>query len=312
MINIIEIKNLDAPELQIYYNLNEAQLFHYFEPKPGIFIAESPKVIERALDAGCVPMSFLMEKKHVKTQAKEILARCEKLQSQDIKQTDKMEAENGNSSMAAEHDIPVCTAECEIPVYMAEIEVLAKITGYQLTRGMLCAMYRPTMPSVEQLCKNARRVAILENVVNPTNIGAIFRSAAALGMDAVLLTSACADPLYRRASRVSMGTVFQIPWTYFDKNASWPDGAMDVLHKLGYKTAAMALRDDSVSIDDAKMMAEEKLASVLGTEGDGLADHTIADCDYTVKIPMTHGVDSLNVAAASAVAFWQLGMKCEQ
>lgn len=312
MINIIEIKDLDAPELQIYYNLNEAQLFHYFEPKPGIFIAESPKVIKRALDAGCVPMSFLMEKKHVKTQAKEILARCEKLQSQDIKQTDKMEAENGNSSMAAEHDIPVCTAECEIPVYIAEIEVLAKITGYQLTRGMLCAMYRPTLPSVEQICKNARRVAILENVVNPTNVGAIFRSAAALGMDAVLLTSACAGPLYRRASRVSMGTVFQIPWTYFDKNACWPDGAMDVLHKLGYKTAAMALRDDSVSIDDEKMMAEEKLAIVLGTEGDGLADHTIADCDYTVKIPMTHGVDSLNVAAASAVAFWQLGMKCEQ
>ncbi len=312
MINIIEIKDLDAPELQIYYNLNEAQLFHYFEPKPGIFIAESPKVIKRALDAGCVPMSFLMEKKHVKTQAKEILARCEKLQSQDIKQTDKMEAENGNSSMAAEHDIPVCTAECEIPVYIAEIEALAKITGYQLTRGMLCAMYRPTLPSVEQICKNARRVAILENVVNPTNVGAIFRSAAALGMDAVLLTSACADPLYRRASRVSMGTVFQIPWTYFDKSASWRDGAMDVLHKLGYKTAAMALRDDSVSIDDEKMMAEEKLAIVLGTEGDGLADHTIADCDYTVKIPMTHGVDSLNVAAASAVAFWQLGMKCEQ
>mgnify|MGYP000791215332 FL=1 len=195
---------------------------------------------------------------------------------------------------------------------MAEVEVLAKITGYQLTRGMLCAMYRPALSSVEQLCKNARRVAILENVVNPTNVGAIFRSAAALGMDAVLLTPACADPLYRRASRVSMGTVFQIPWTYFDKNACWPDGAMDVLHKLGYKTAAMALRDDSVSIDDEKMMSEEKLAIVLGTEGDGLADHTIADCDYTVKIPMTHGVDSLNVAAASAVAFWQLGMKCEQ
>ncbi len=303
MINIIEIKDLDAPELQIYYNLNEAQLFHYFEPKPGIFIAESPKVIERALDAGCVPMSFLMEKKHVETQAKEILARCEKLQSRDIKQTDKMEVENGNSNMSAER---------EIPVYTAEIEVLAKITGYQLTRGMLCAMYRPALSSVEQLCKNARRVAILENVVNPTNVGAIFRSAAALGMEAVLLTPACADPLYRRASRVSMGTVFQIPWTYFDKNACWPDGAMDVLHKLGYKTAAMALRDDSVSIDDEKMMAEEKLAIVLGTEGDGLADHTIADCDYTVKIPMTHGVDSLNVAAASAVAFWQLGMKCEQ
>mgnify|MGYP000762450714 CR=1 FL=1 len=269
---------------------------HYFEPKPGIFIAESPKVIERALDAGCVPMSFLMEKKHVETQAKEILARCEKLQSRDLTQ----------KSLVYRED------EHEIPVYVAEIEVLAKITGYQLTRGMLCAMYRPTLPSVEQLCKNARRVAILENVVNPTNVGAIFRSAAALGMDAVLLTPACADPLYRRASRVSMGTVFQIPWTYFDKNACWPDGAMDVLHKLGYKTAAMALRDDSVSIDDEKMMSEEKLAIVLGTEGDGLADHTIADCDYTVKIPMTHGVDSLNVAAASAVAFWQLGMKCEQ
>lgn len=309
MINIIEIKDLDATELQIYYNLNEAQLFHYFEPKPGIFIAESPKVIERALDAGCMPLSFLMEKKHVKTQAKEILARCEKLQNQDIKQTDKMESENENSNLASGHEVPVCTVEREIPVYTAEVEVLAKITGYQLTRGMLCAMYRPTLPSVEHLCKNARRVAILENVVNPTNVGAIFRSAAALGMDAVLLTSACADPLYRRASRVSMGTVFQIPWTYFDKNASWPDGAMDVLHKLGYKTAAMALRDDSVSIDDEKMMAEEKLAIVLGTEGDGLADHTIADCDYTVKIQMTHGVDSLNVAAASAVAFWQLGMK---
>ena len=295
MINIIQIKDLDAPELQIYYNLNEAQLFHYFEPKPGIFIAESPKVIERALDAGCVPMSFLMEKKHVETQAKEILARCDKLQSRDLTQ----------ESLVYRED------EHVIPVYVAEVEMLAKITGYQLTRGMLCAMYRPALSSVEQLCKNARRVAILENVVNPTNVGAIFRSAA-LGMDAVLLTQACADPLYRRASRVSMGTVFQIPWTYFDKSASWPDGAMDVLHKLGYKTAAMALRDDSVCIDDEKMMSEEKLAIVLGTEGDGLADHTIADCDYTVKIPMTHGVDSLNVAAASAVAFWQLGMKCEQ
>ena len=323
MINIIEIKNLDAPELQIYYNLNEAQLFHYFEPKPGIFIAESPKVIERALDAGCVPMSFLMEKKHVETQAKEILARCEKLQSRDLTQTGRSEIkatslytafDRGNLANKAGRQEPLVYREDEheIPVYVAEVEVLAKITGYQLTRGMLCAMYRPALPSVEQLCKNARRVAILENVVNPTNVGAIFRSAAALGMDAVLLTPACADPLYRRASRVSMGTVFQIPWTYFDKSVSWPDGAMDVLHKLGYKTAAMALRDDSVSIDDEKMMAEEKLAIVLGTEGDGLADQTIADCDYTVKIPMTHGVDSLNVAAASAVAFWQLGMKCEQ
>ena len=297
MPEIIELTDLDErEELQLYTSLNEAQLLHYYEPNGGIFIAESPKVIERALDAGCVPMSFLMEKKHVETQAKEILARCDKLQSRDLTQ----------ESLVYRED------EHVIPVYVAEVEMLAKITGYQLTRGMLCAMYRPALSSVEQLCKNARRVAILENVVNPTNVGAIFRSAAALGMDAVLLTPACADPLYRRASRVSMGTVFKIPWTYFDKNACWPDGAMDVLHKLGYKTAAMALRDDSVSIDDEKMMAEEKLAIVLGTEGDGLADHTIADCDYTVKIPMTHGVDSLNVAAASAVAFWQLGMKCEQ
>ena len=296
MLNVIEIKDFNAPELDIYARYTEARLLNKDHPEEGMFIAESPKVIERALDAGCVPLSFLMEKKHVETQAKEILARCEKLQSRDLTQ----------KSLVYRED------EHVIPVYVAEVEMLAKITGYQLTRGMLCAMYRPALSSVEQLCKNARRVAILENVVNPTNVGAIFRSAAALGMDAVLLTPACADPLYRRASRVSMGTVFQIPWTYFDKNACWPDGAMDVLHKLGYKTAAMALRDDSVSIDDEKMMSEEKLAIVLGTEGDGLADHTIADCDYTVKIPMTHGVDSLNVAAASAVAFWQLGMKCEQ
>ncbi len=296
MLNVIEIKDFNAPELDIYTRCTEARLLNKDHPEEGMFIAESPKVIERALDAGCVPMSFLMEKKHVETQAKEILARCEKLQSRDLTQ----------KSLVYRED------EHVIPVYVAEVEMLAKITGYQLTRGMLCAMYRPALSSVEQLCKNARRVAILENVVNPTNVGAIFRSAAALGMDAVLLTQACADPLYRRASRVSMGTVFQIPWTYFDKSASWPDGAMDVLHKLGYKTAAMALRDDSVCIDDEKMMSEEKLAIVLGTEGDGLADHTIADCDYTVKIPMTHGVDSLNVAAASAVAFWQLGMKCEQ
>ena len=277
MANVIEITDFTAPELDVYARLSEGQLLNRAEPEKGMFIAESPRVIERALDAGCVPVSFLSEDRHIEKEAKEILERCG-----------------------------------EIPAYVASFDVLTQLTGYKLTRGMLCAMYRPTLPSVEQLCKNARRVAILENVVNPTNVGAIFRSAAALGMDAVLLTSACADPLYRRASRVSMGTVFQIPWTYFDKNACWPDGAMDVLHKLGYKTAAIALRDDSVSIDDEKMMAEEKLAIVLGTEGDGLADHTIADCDYTVKIPMTHGVDSLNVAAASAVAFWQLGMKCEQ
>ena len=293
MINIIQIKDLDAPELQIYYNLNEAQLFHYFEPKPGIFIAESPKVIERALDAGCVPMSFLMEKKHVETQAKEILVRCDKLQSRDLTQ----------ESLVYRED------EHVIPVYVAEVEMLAKITGYQLTRGMLCAMYRPALSSVEQLCKNARRVAILENVVNPTNIGAIFRSAAALHMDAVLLTPGCSNPLYRRAMRVSMGTVFQVPWTIFPEKEKWPEDGMACLQKLGFKTAAMALRDDSVSIDDAGLMAEDKLAVVLGTEGDGLGGTTIADCDYTVKIPMAHGVDSLNVAAASAVAFWQLGKR---
>ena len=277
MAQMIEITDFDAPELDVYARLTENQLINRHEPEKGMFIAESPKVIERALDAGYMPVSILTEKRHVEGEGQKILARCG-----------------------------------EIPVYTAEFDVLTKLTGFQLTRGMLCAMYRQPLPSVRSVCKGAKRIAVLENVVNPTNVGAIFRSAAALGMDAVLLTSACADPLYRRASRVSMGTVFQIPWTYFDKNACWPDGAMDVLHKLGYKTAAMALRDDSVSIDDEKMMAEEKLAIVLGTEGDGLADHTIADCDYTVKIPMTHGVDSLNVAAASAVAFWQLGMKCEQ
>ena len=277
MAQMIEITDFDAPELDVYARLTENQLINRHEPEKGMFIAESPKVIERALDAGYMPVSILTEKRHIEGEGQKILARCG-----------------------------------EIPVYTAEFDVLTKLTGFQLTRGMLCAMYRQPLPSVQSVCKGAKRIAVLENVVNPTNVGAIFRSAAALGMDAVLLTPACADPLYRRASRVSMGTVFQIPWTYFDKNACWPDGAMDVLHKLGYKTAAMALRDDSVSIDDEKMMAEEKLAIVLGTEGDGLADHTIADCDYTVKIPMTHGVDSLNVAAASAVAFWQLGMKCEQ
>ena len=293
MINIIEIKDLDAPELQIYYNLNEAQLFHYFEPKPGIFIAESPKVIERALDAGCVPMSFVMEKKHVETQAKEILARCEKLQSRDLTQ----------KSLVYRED------EHEIPVYVAEIEVLAKITGYQLTRGMLCAMYRPTLPSVEQLCSDMYRIAVLEDVMNPTNVGAIFRSAAALGMDAVLLTHGCADPLYRRAIRVSMGTVFQIPWTYLPKSE---EDTAQALHTLGFPCVAMALRDDSCEICDPRFAKLDKLAVILGTEGEGLRQETITHSDYTVKIPMTHGVDSLNVAAASAVAFWQLGMKCEQ
>lgn len=271
---IIEITNFKFPELDVYARLNESQLLHFNEPNPGIFIAESPKVIERALNAGYHPISFLIEKKEIGAQAEEIFSRWE-----------------------------------SVPVYTAEFEVLKQLTGFGLTRGMLCAMERLSLKSVEEVCKNARRIAILENVVNPTNVGAIFRSAAALNMDAVLLTPACSDPLYRRAARVSMGTVFQVPWTFFDKKkVSWPDGGIQLLKEMGFQTAAMALTDDSVSIDDKNLMAEEKLAIVLGTEGEGLAKHTIATCDYTVKIPMMHGVDSLNVAAASAVAFWQLGM----
>ena len=271
---IIEITNFEFPELDVYARLNESQLLHFNEPNPGIFIAESPKVIERALNAGYHPISFLIEKKEIGAQAEEIFARWE-----------------------------------SVPVYTAEFEVLKQLTGFGLTRGMLCAMERLSLKSVEEVCKNARRIAVLENVVNPTNVGAIFRSAAALNMDAVLLTPACSDPLYRRAARVSMGTVFQVPWTFFDKKkVSWLDGGIQLLKEMGFQTAAMALTDDSVSIDDKNLMAEEKLAIVLGTEGEGLAKHTIATCDYTVKIPMMHGVDSLNVAAASAVAFWQLGM----
>ena len=271
---IIEITNFEFPELDVYARLNESQLLHFNEPNPGIFIAESPKVIERALNARYHPISFLIEKKEIGAQAEEIFVRWE-----------------------------------SVPVYTAEFEVLKQLTGFGLTRGMLCAMERLSLKSVEEVCKNARRIAVLENVVNPTNVGAIFRSAAALNMDAVLLTPACSDPLYRRAARVSMGTVFQVPWTFFDKKkVSWPDGGIQLLKEMGFQTAAMALTDDSVSIDDKNLMAEEKLAIVLGTEGEGLAKHTIATCDYTVKIPMMHGVDSLNVAAASAVAFWQLGM----
>lgn len=271
---IIEITNFEFPELDVYARLNESQLLHFNEPNPGIFIAESPKVIERALNAGYHPISFLIEKKEIGAQAEEIFSRWE-----------------------------------SVPVYTAEFEVLKQLTGFGLTRGMLCAMERLSLKSVEEVCKNARRIAVLENVVNPTNVGAIFRSAAALNMDAVLLTPACSDPLYRRAARVSMGIVFQVPWTFFDKKkVSWPDGGIQLLKEMGFQTAAMALTDDSVSIDDKNLMAEEKLAIVLGTEGEGLVKRTIATCDYTVKIPMMHGVDSLNVAAASAVAFWQLGM----
>lgn len=266
---IIPITDFSAPELDIYARLNENQLFRYYEPEPGLFIAESPKVIERALNAGYEPVSFLVEKKHIEGEAKDVLARCS-----------------------------------GIPVYTAESDILTQLTGFQLTRGALCAMRRRALPSLTEICSGARRIAILEQVMNPTNIGAIFRSAAALNMDAVILTPGCSDPLYRRASRVSMGTVFQIPWTVAD---NWPQPVMSQLKQLGFKTAAMALSDNSVSIDDARLLSEEKLAIILGTEGDGLAETTIADCDYTVKIPMTHGVDSLNVAAASAVAFWQLG-----
>ncbi len=268
MANIIEITDFSAPELDIYARLTENQLINRANPEMAMFVAESPVVIERALDAGCVPVSFLMESKHVDGKGRELIARCG-----------------------------------DVPVFAAELEVLTQLTGFHLTRGMLCAMLRPKLPSVQDVCKNARRLAILENVMNPTNIGAIFRSAAALGMDAVLLTSAGSDPLYRRAIRVSMGTVFQVPWTYLPEDGSWTE----LLHSMGFKTVAMALRDDSVSIADPKLNAEEKLAVVLGTEGDGLASDTIANCDYTVKIPMSHGVDSLNVAAASAVAFYQLG-----
>lgn len=306
MSNIIEITDFSAPELDIYARLSEGQLLNRHEPEKGLFIAESPKVIERALDAGYIPVSLLLERKHIDGQAKSVVDRCG-----------------------------------EIPIYTADFEVLTKLTGFQLTRGVLCAMRRLPLPTVEEVCSNARRIAILENVMNPTNVGAIFRSAAALNMDAVLLTPSCSNPLYRRAVRVSMGTVFQVPWTYLGignnnpnkgnkankaskaaetfetfetsevsespEASEWPQPGMKLLQSLGFKTAAMALSDQSVPIDDPQLMAEEKLAIVLGTEGDGLAASTIADCDYTVRIPMSHGVDSLNVAAASAVAFWQLG-----
>ena len=266
MNNIIEINDITAPELDIYARTSEVQLLRYYEPDPGIFLAESPKVIERALNADYEPISFLVEHKDLEGEAKYILERYP-----------------------------------EIPVYTAEYEVLVGMTGYALARGMLCAMKRRQLPSVEEICRNTSRIAILENVVNPTNIGAIFRSAAALHMDAVLLTNGCSDPLYRRAARVSMGTVFQIPWTYFDKKISWPQESMKVIQDMGFKTVAMALREDSCSIDDPKLLAEEKLAVILGTEGDGLASTTIADCDYTVMIPMSHGVDSLNVLQRAIV-----------
>lgn len=273
MPNIIEITDFHAPELDPYARLTQNQLRNRLEPEKGIFIAESPKVIDRALDAGYKPVSLLMERKQITGPAAGILSRCG-----------------------------------DAPVYTADREMLAELTGFELTRGVLCAFHRPAPRPVEELCKNARRVAVLEGIVDSTNVGAIFRSAAALNMDAVLINPSCCDPLCRRAVRVSMGTVFQVPWGQLGETpADWPEKGMDILHSLGFKTAAMALSDRSVSIDDEQLAKEPKLAIVLGTEGDGLAAGTIASCDYTVRIPMSHGVDSLNVAAASAVAFWQLG-----
>lgn len=266
MNNIIEITDFLASELDVYARLTENQLVNREFPEKGMFIAESPKVIERALDAGCEPVSCLMEKRHIEGEGKQILERIR-----------------------------------DIPVYCAESDILTQLTGFKLTRGMLCAMKRRPLPSVGELCGGKRRIVILDKVMNPTNVGAIIRSAAALGMDAVLLTPGCSDPLYRRAARVSMGTVFQIDWTFLN------DNSLDEIKARGFKTVAMALKDNSLSIDDPRLTAENKLAVIMGTEGDGLSDSTIDGCDYTVKIPMYHGVDSLNVAAASAVAFYQLG-----
>ena len=275
MPNIIEITDFAAAELDVYARLTENQLVNRADPENGLFIAESPNVILRALDGGWEPVSLLMERRYIEGQAREVVERCE-----------------------------------EIPLYTAPLPVLTELTGFPLTRGVLCAMRRRPLPAAEEICRDARRVAVLENIMNPTNLGAIFRSAAALGMDAVLLTPACCDPLYRRAVRVSMGTVFQVPWARLGDSADqWPEPGMTRLRGWGFRTAAMALREDAVSVDDPRLLAEEKLAVVLGTEGDGLGDGTIADCDYTVRIPMSHGVDSLNVAAASAVAFWQLGRR---
>ena len=278
MLNVIEIKDFNAPELDIYTRCTEARLLNKDHPEEGMFIAESPKVIGRALEAGYEPLSVLVEKKQ-------------------------MEENEETSQIMNRFD------DTKVSIFTADFEVLTKLTGFKLTRGMLCAMRRKPLRKFQDLCDGINRIAILENVQNPTNVGAIFRSAAALNMEAVLLSPGCSDPLYRRAARVSMGTVFQIPWTYFDKKASWPEDGMKAIQNLGFKTVAMALREDSYSIDDPKLLAEEKLAVILGTEGDGLASQTIADCDYTVMIPMSHGVDSLNVAAASAVAFWELGRR---
>lgn len=272
MCNIIEINDFSSPGLDVFARLTEAQLRSRLEPEKGVFIAESPKVIGLALDAGCEPLSLLVERKHIEGQARDIIPRC------------------GN-----------------VPVYTGDNSLLAQLTGFQFARGVLCAMRRPQLPDALELCAGARRVAVLENIMDSTNVGAIFRSAAALDIDAVLLTPSCTDPLCRRSVRVSMGTIFQVPWTRMGREPSeWPEPGITHLRGLGFKTVAMALSADAVAIDDPRLMAEEKLAIVLGTEGYGLTPGTVACCDYTARIPMSHGVDSLNVAAASAVAFWQL------
>ena len=272
MASIIEISDLTLPELDPFARLTEAQLRSRQAPEKGLFIAESAKVIEHALDAGYMPVSFLMERRQIDGPARGLLDRCP-----------------------------------DVPVYTANRSVLASLTGYELTRGMLCSMRRPVLPNVEEVCAGARRLAVLEGIVDPTNVGAIFRSAAALGIDAVLATPTCCDPLHRRAVRVSMGTVFQVPWTFIGSSAAdWPENGLAQLKHFGFRTAALALSENSVFIDDPALMAEGRLAIVLGTEGDGLSEATVAGCDYTVRIPMSHAVDSLNVAAASAVAFWQL------
>lgn len=328
-LHFIPISDLKDDNVSIYSQYKENQLVHYNEPELGLFIAESPKVIFRALDAGYEPVSFLVEDKTIESrEASELWEKLREMSSQ---------------------------KDFRIPVYVGDMKLLSQITGFKLTRGVLSAMKRKKLPDAKELCKDFRRIAVLENVVNPTNVGAIFRSAAALNIDAVLLTSGCSDPLYRRAARVSMGTVFQIPWTYisseqhsgktasiaasvsedkshvqisassseesfsgqdisFDEdfhneNPFWPERGMKLLKSMGFKTAAMALRDRSVSIDHPELIKEPKLAVILGTEGEGLMNETIETSDYVVKIPMSHGVDSLNVAAASAVVFWQLGQK---
>ena len=270
MANIIHITDFQDPRLDIYARLTENQLINRHEPEKGLFIAESPKVVERALDAGCQPVSMLLEEKHVEGQAKYVIERCG-----------------------------------DIPVFTADFQVLTQLTGFHLTRGVLCAMRRPPLPSPEEICCGKSRIVVLERIMNPTNVGAIFRSAAALGMEALLLTGDCSNPLYRRSIRVSMGAVFQIPWTFLE--GPWPSHGIRSLRSMGCKTAAMALRNNSLSINDPQVMSEPRLAILLGSEGDGLASETIDDCDYTLRIPMSHQVDSLNVAAASAVAFWQLG-----